>query len=341
MSFLFCIQKALFGSPSYEELLKKLPQETYQNVIINGKIIKSGVKDHKTLEGLINDLASKYERPFTMLDLRGEQGYFCLKTASKYKCSAIMIEGRKNNCLPEICGLNNQLDNLIVLEKFLTPLDLKMLGKCEHFDIVLAPNIIHHFKDDWQEATEYILTLGDYIFIETPPSDCYTVSNKQNLADIEDYLRNHPSGKIIGQTPRYGNPAQTGPNQKFSNIYLFSMRKNILQKPFWNASINRYYTIVSNFKNKLLLKPRYDNELIPWKSGINLWTFTKLNGVYPTKQMLKEEIKKQFSAYSHADFTPWNMLIQGNKIEFINKPNETFIATNDSYERCLQILGLI
>ena len=49
--------------------------------------------------------------------------------------------------------------------------DLQKLSECEHFDVVLALNIIHWFPSEWMKIADAILAMGDNIIIETPPQE--------------------------------------------------------------------------------------------------------------------------------------------------------------------------
>ena len=68
--------------------------------------------------------------------------------------------------------------------------DLKRFGECEHFDVILAWDIFHYFKTEWQKAIDILLTFGDYIIIESPSTD--NVDKKR----IEQYLK-HKQGAIF------------------------------------------------------------------------------------------------------------------------------------------------
>lgn len=321
-----------------DNLLNALPQTVYQDVLINGETIKEGVKHCQVSEKIIYELLDKYERPFTVLDIGASEGYFSIKIAGKYDCVCTMIEGDSKNQLPLVAQLNTNLNNLIVLEKQITAEELEKLCTCEHFDVVIAFNVLHHFKDKWKKAAKAILNLGDYIFIETPPSDCRVAANKDIIPLINEYLKTRPEGSIIGKTPRYGREGKHDANQKYSNIFQFSMHKNVLQKPTWDSYFNRYYGIASNFKEKFLLKPREEKMYIPWIPGINLWTFKHLNGVFPQNDLIKKEIKR-LSSYHHGDFFPWNMIVQGKTIELIDWDDNKDFPSDDGYEKCISILG--
>jgi len=316
-----------------DHFLSIVRKEVYQDILVDGVTIKNGVKDCEIRYPYIKSILDNYKRPVTMLDIGASEGYFSLRVAGEYDSTCVMIEGDKTLLLPQICKLNKSLNNVVVLEKFITPNDLKELGECEHFDLVIAFNVIHQMKDAWKETIDYLMTLGDHILIETPPIGCRTAANKELLPLIEAYLSQHKHGKIIGKVPRYGRPGMPGPDQKYSNLYLFQMHKNVLPKPTWGSPNLRYYALNSNFLEKTLYKPRI-KKTINWMKGINLWTFKNMNGVYPAKDIIHQEIKR-LSAFPHCDFLPWNMIMQGNNLELIDWEDNNAPEYMHNYDACL------
>ena len=299
------------------EFLSIVRPEVYQDIVVDGVTIKQGVKDCQIRYQNIKNILDNYKRPFTVLDLGASEGYFSLRIAAEYPhATCVMLEGDKTLLLPQICQLNKNLTNVVVLQKFFTPQDLKELGECEHFDLVLAFNIVHQLGDAWKETIDQLLTLGDHILVETPPPGCRTSAHKDNLPLIDAYLLQNKNGNVVAQVPRYGNPGNHSPDQRYSNVHLFEMHKNILPKPTWGSPNIRFYPVNSNFTEKTIYKPRI-NKTIEWKKGINLWTFKNLNGVYPTDDIIHEEIER-LATFQHNDFMPWNIIIQGKHLELID-----------------------
>lgn len=342
MKFKYIIILSLFWAHeqqaelNLEHFLETMKPEIYQDILINGAIVKEGVKNCDKREPYIDDLLNKYERPFTVLDIGSSQGYFSIKIAINYPhAHCVMIEGDATNKLPQICELNSSLHNLVVLEKFITVEELRELGQCEHFDVVLAFNVIHHFKGRWQEAIDALLTLGDNILIETPPIGCHTAANSSIIPLIVQYLDEHTPAQVIGKVPRYGRLGLPGPDQKYANLYLAQMHKNVLPKSTWGTSHLRYYAIHSTFAEKTLFKPRI-NKIITWKPGINLWTFKYLNGVYPYRSHINQEIQR-LAKLPHGDFVPWNMIVQGDHLELIDWDDNNFPEGINNADLCWQL----
>lgn len=254
---------------------------------------------------IIKKILDTYQRPFTVLDIGAGDGSLSLRIASEYSNSTcVMIEGDRKFLLPQLCTLHKQLNNIIVLEKNIEPSDLVELASCEHFDLVIACNVIQNSKGHAKEIIDALLMLGDHIIIETPL--------------LKEYLVHNKYGKALDCA---------------SDIYLFQMHKNILTKPTWGSPNLRFYAINSTFKEKTIYKPRI-NKTIPWKPGINLWTFKQMNGVYPKKEIIHDEIKR-LSAFPHLDFLPWNMIIQGHTIELIDWDDNNAPHYMHNYQACL------
>jgi len=317
VGFLIAAESEKTTQAEIDQFLSIVRKEVYQDILVDGVTIKEGVKDCEIRYSNIKKILDNYKRPFTVLDIGASEGYFSLRIAAEYPNSTVvMLEGDSTLLLPHICQLNKRLKNIVVLEKFITPKDLKELGECEHFDLVLSFNVMHQMKDLWKESIDNLLTLGDHVLIETPPPGCHTSANKDNLPLIEAYLAQDKRGTVVAQVPRYGRPGLSTPDQKYSNVYLFQMHKNVLPKPTWGSPNIRFYPITSTWETKTLYKPRI-NKTIDWKPGINLWTFKHMCGVYPSQNVIHQEVNR-LAAFSHGDFVPWNMIVQGSNLELID-----------------------
>lgn len=289
----------------------------YQDIIINNAILTHGSQECASRYAAIVPLLQKYQRPITILDVGASQGYFSFRIASEFDATCVMVEGNYAQAngehtadeLERLCHQNNHLKNIILLKKHITADELQILSECEHFDVVLALNVVHHFGPQWKKALNALLNMGDHIIIETPPADDHTAAGNAFIKDILQYLQTK-NGTLLGRFPR--------PTNKTLNDYMFHFMpmRNYLQRIHWNNGLpeNRWsdYSIQSSFVTKTLYK-RHENVTVPWHKGINLLTFTMLNGVYPSKQNICDMLSKLI-AITHNDFKIWNLIIQGHNI---------------------------
>ena len=303
--------------------ITKYGHEQYQDIIVDNVVVKRAIGHHNSEARyeIIRQVLTKYRRPFTMLDIGASQGYFSFRAAHDYDCVCVMIEG--NNAeypkvgtqLLDLCKANDSLGNIILLNKRIIPEDLRTLGECENFCVVLALNIIHWFGPRWKDVADLILGLGDNIIIETPPEE-QKASHEQNQVRraIEEYLI-LKNAKIIGNVPRH-----TSDKVK-ANIYLLESEKKHLKRTHWLAPETIYpYLVTSNYEKKTITKwpPHAINmKVSDWKPGINLVTFLMYNGAYPKRKKIKAFVN-DIQDFAHNDWTVNNMILQGDRLVLID-----------------------
>jgi hypothetical protein len=311
--------------------IAQLGHEQYQDIIINGKVVQQATHNHKDCESryqILKSVLECYNRPFTMIDIGASQGYYSFRAAYDYKDSSfVMIEGNNEHYpligtqLLDLCKENSALDNIIFLNKPIELADLQRLQECEHFDVIVAFNIIHWFKDSWKEIADAILNLGDTVVIETPPQET-GVSDDQNRLrlHIEEYLISK-GAEVLGHVKRHTSDA-------ISTIYLVQRHKQYLERKSWLSPklSGKTHRIYSDFNQKKLHKkviyPENTYQMVDWMPGINLITFKMYRGAYPTYSMLVPALDIMKND-PHTDCTINNMIVQGNHIILIDYDDPT------------------
>ena len=298
-------------------------QAHYQDILINNTVVGYGSRECAERYAVIKKFLNNYTRPFTILDLGASQGYFSFKIAEDFKdasqkATCVMIEGNYNtqqndekiaDQLEELCKKNSNLDSLILLKKNITAQELEILSECEHIDVVLALNVVHHFGPDWKRVVDALLAMGDHIIIQTPPAHDTQAAGQAYIKAIEEYLESK-QGVIIGRFPRQTN------TKMLDKMFLFSPYKKHLKRIHWanGLPVERYqdYCIESNFDKKLLHK-KHTSIIRPWHRGINLLTYKMLNGVFPEHSVIKEQLG-MLEHIDHNDLKIWNIIIQGKSL---------------------------
>jgi len=103
-------------------------------------------------------------------------------------------------------------------------------------------------------------------------------------------------------------------------LYHFSADQKYLQRKTWLLPrIKDKYVISSSFQSKTLTKPAWPKGVTTssWIPGINLLTFKMCNGIYPSKETLKESLEA-LKDQPHTDWMVNNMVIQGKKIAWVD-----------------------
>ncbi|GAH42709.1 unnamed protein product, partial [marine sediment metagenome] len=104
-----------------------------------------------------------------------------------------------------------------------------MLSECEHFDVVLALRVVHHFKTDpFDQVIDAIVSLGDHTFLELPTAGednvCSKIRIQQELADHDKLLRKYDYRKVNEYSIHVGLGK--------SPIYLIDNPKRKISRPF-------------------------------------------------------------------------------------------------------------
>lgn len=311
----------------------RLPKFPYQDIIINNKVVKIGRgPNSETRYNAISKILSRFRRPITILDIGAAEGYMSLRAAHDFDATCVMVEhpsGESGGFLKELCRLNTDCDNLILLFKLIAAEELQLLSRCEHFDVVIALNVLHHFAlDKWEMAANAILDMADYAIIETPPANDKNACGQKRLPGVIKFLEEH-DGKIIGRARRH-----TSPNL-FANIYLLKGRNKGLGRRGVLNLRGPGYEIHSDLQQRYLVD-KSSKEKLNFPKGINLTTFKTFNGVYPSKRIIKESLDNLRS--SGCSLVPQEIVIQGKNLVSISKNKDPKGYDEDMLKRTRELI---
>jgi hypothetical protein len=246
----------------------------------------------------IQFLLDKYKRPFTFMQLWPDESNLSFMIAQHYNASCLMVESKKADYLLKKC-LSSNLPNIMLCKTNFFLDELRSFGECEHIDVVIVPDITQHFADNFLKALNAMLTFGDYIIIEAPRA-----SNSLYDRVIQEFKK---KGGILIDNDITEN-----------KLYVFKVQKKYLYRGRWNYTKtykHGEYTVESNFIEKKFIKnkPNYPLSITPWHAGINLLTFKKLKGIYPTKKIIQSLLHPLISI-EHNDLHIFNLIIQGKNL---------------------------
>jgi 2-polyprenyl-3-methyl-5-hydroxy-6-metoxy-1,4-benzoquinol methylase len=281
----------------------------YQDIILPNGIVKKGQRDCESRwEVIKKELRKRYDRPISVLDIGANFGYFSFRIQEEFPGSVVtLVESKHAKKLIELCEKTNA-NNTIVLDTLISSEELKQLASCEHFDVVLGLNVIHHIGDV-KISFSAIENMADTIIIETPNPNDEGACGQKNLDII--YKKIIKEYDIIGEFTRHTSSVN-------SPMGIKDIKKTTLEKRYWDSKPYENKILIESSKDEKSFFHIEKNEKRDWIHGINLRTYQYLNGQYPKRNKIAESLKDlDFS--NHEDLNPWNLILSGNNIFSIDK----------------------
>jgi hypothetical protein len=254
---------------------------------------------------LMRPVLDRFTRRFTVLDYgAGIDLNVAPFIAKSYDCVVVAIE--------QDFAKFDQLEGLprfIVLKKRMLGADILRLTSCEHFDVSLGLNILHHLTDDWHLAVTGLLTSMD-TFIQVPSELDVKAPNNHISAAIRDNFR----GAEVGYTAQFpGHPVRP----------LYSMHRSLpqlLDRTHVEAHQGSAETLINgSYDSSNAWFKRNDKGIKQWIPAMNLWNFCLMGGVWPTKQRVLGLLQSfPLPPTHHGDVAPWNFLIDGEQLFLVD-----------------------
>ena len=326
-----------------DKISKKI--DTYNDVRIKGQTISSGYRESEDRYKEIFKFCKKFNRPISVLDLGAAEGYFTFRLSEDFSGVFIAVESDSQRNLLDSCQKNNNR-NILLLEKQMNLKSLKNLKEVQHFDIVLALNIVHHFDEPFQDVIDTLVSMSSFCFFEHPNSlensatkNSHRFKNeKLNLEKFEPQLLNKNESGI-------GNSA----NKKLQrNMWLLKNTKSkTIDRP-WRGT-QKYndefgpdtqIDIKSNF-DEIVIDYSLRDESRPWIQGIDLRTFLENNGVYPTNDDVLNLID-DMKVEDARDLGPHNLILNGHELFAIDQNDKLDpVNTKEKLKSFLEQSGLL
>ena len=341
------------NSDEFKELSKnqKIPQsnissvDTYNDIRINGKTLSLGYRNSEKRYSEIFKFCKKFNRPISVLDLGAAEGYFTFRLAEDFDGVFVAVESNPERKLLELCKKNND-HKVLLLNKQMNLKNLKNIKEVQHFDIVLALNIVHHFDEPFQDVLETLVSMSSFCFLEHPNSlENESTKNSQRLdtekLDLEKFkpilLNKNPSG--------LGNSL----NKKLErNLWLLQNTQSKTIDRGWRGASK--YTEEFGPGNQISIKSNFDeinvdyglrDEKRNWIQGIDLRTFLEYNGVYPTNEKIINLIDN-LKIENAKDLGPHNLILNGECLFLIDQDDKLdAVNTKEKLKDFLKQSGLL
>ena len=341
------------NSDEFKELSKnqKIPQsevssvDTYNDIRINGKTLSLGYRNSEKRYSEIFKFCKKFNRPISVLDLGAAEGYFTFRLAEDFDGVFVAVESNPERKLLELCKKNND-HKVLLLNKQMNLKNLKNIKEVQHFDIVLALNIVHHFDEPFQDVLETLVSMSSFCFLEHPNSlENESTKNSQRLdtekLNLEKFkpilLNKNPSG--LGDSL----------NKKLErNLWLLQNTQSKTIDRGWRGASK--YTEEFGPGNQISIKSNFDeinvdyglrDEQRNWIQGIDLRTFLEYDGVYPTNEKIINLIDN-LKIKNAKDLGPHNLILNGKRLFLIDQNDKLdAVNTKEKLKEFLKQSGLL
>ena len=319
--------------------------DTYNDVRIKGQTISSGYRESEDRYKEIFKFCKKFNRPISVLDLGAAEGYFTFRLSEDFSGVFIAVESDSQRNLLDSCKKNKNR-NILLLEKQMNLNSIKNLKEVQHFDIVLALNIVHHFDEPFQDVIDTLVSMSSFCFFEHPnilensaTKNSHRLKNeKLNLEKFEPQLLNTNESGLGDST-----------NKKLQrNMWLLKNTKSkTIDRP-WRGT-QKYndefgpdtqIDIKSNF-DEIVIDYSLRDESRPWIQGIDLRTFLENNGVYPTNDDILNLID-DMKVEDARDLGPHNLILNGHELFAIDQNDKLDpVNTKEKLKSFLEQSGLL
>ena len=343
----------LRNSDEFKELAKhqKTPEhhttsiDTYNDIRIKGKTISTGYRNSEERYEEIFKFCKQFNRPISVLDLGAAEGYFTFRLAEDFSGVFIAVESNPERKLLELCVKNNN-HKVLLLDKQMNLKNLKNLKEVQHFDIILALNIIHHFDEPFQEVLDTLVSMSSFCFMEHPnPLENDSTKNSQRLEKEKLELDSFEPVLLNKNESGLGNRF----NQKLErNLWLLKNTQSKTIDRGWRGASKydeefgpgNHISINSNFDN-IDVDYGLRDEKRTWIQGIDLRTFLENNGVYPTNDEVLGLINN-LKIDNAKDLGPHNLILNGEGLFPIDQDDKLdAVNTKEKLKDFLKQSGLL
>ena len=319
--------------------------DTYNDIRIKGETISSGYRNSEKRYDKIFEFCKKFNRPISVLDLGAAEGYFTFRLSEDFSGVFVAVENNPQRKLLELC-IKNDNRNIILLDKQMNLKHLKNLKDVQHFDIVLALNIIHHFEEPFQDVLETLVSMSSFCFMEHPNS--LENNSTKNYHRLKSEKLNLEKFK-----PKLLNKIQSGLgnsiNQKLErNLWLLENTQSKTIDRGWRGASKYHKQFGPNTEIKI--KSNFDEisvdyglreEKRNWIHGIDLRTFLENNGVYPTNKEIMHLIDTM-NIDNAKDLGPHNLILNGKQLFPIDQNDKLDdVNTKEKLKAFLKQSGLL
>lgn len=269
--------------------------------------------------GMLRHYLDRFHRRFSVLDLGCGDGQISHAIATHYDASCFLID-RGFNDTPEYATAHYEgVPRITCLKHDMTVDELTRLADCEHFDVVLALNFLHHFGEHWHAASGAVARMGWHVFLQLPRVGVPDVPGHDTMEPLHRFI-GQTGGLLLGETTQY-------PGHLPRPLWLIETSQ-LKSLPFTTMfTADGYAQVPSAFP--MQVKAAHDSirwcrldrgeAWHQWHVGMNLWNLLHLGLVRPATQEMAAELRAvSLPSIPHGDIVLWNFVWDGEVLHLID-----------------------
>jgi hypothetical protein len=149
---------------------------TYQDQWVKGQREGKGYRECAERYGFIKAFCERFEGPFTVCDIGANMCYFGLRLTEDFPQCTVMAFEFDHFEMRQAHLKKNNADRILLFNRKLSLDDAVNLGKCCHFDVVLALSVMHHFVGSFDAWLAALHRLGGSLIAEFATDDSAVVN---------------------------------------------------------------------------------------------------------------------------------------------------------------------
>jgi len=287
----------------------------YQDSWVNGEVVERGERDCAPRYEVIRKVAERFERPFTVLDIGANLGYYSLRLAEDFDCTVLAVEGQVGPYLSTLLN-RNQNQRVLAVNRNMSLHDLRTLADVEHFDLVLGLSVTHHFDASYEEVLTHFRRLGFATILELP-----TEADACGQQSVQDTFI-PGDGEVLAWHKSH----LDGPERP---MVLLHDENRELARSYWGSPIDGCaVTIETTYDTKT---KTVRGETSDWVRGINLETWLRLGPLFPSRDWVVKLLENGRPSKPHGDLKTHNVILQGDAVQVIDWNDPRWSMQPDNY----------
>jgi hypothetical protein len=297
--------------------------EQYQPEWCKGREVSTGVRDCAGRYAAVRQIAERFSRPFTVLDLGANLGYFSMRLAEEFDCTVVAVEDMYGAWLGRLLEANGN-PRVIHLKRAMTLDDLRALAGVEHFDMTLALSVMHHIDGGYENVLAALRGMGGMLVAEiaTERAAAYAGNVRQGYVPADAAVIGEFDSHLGGVRP----------------MFAVWDHKRRLERAYLGTPLDDVEVVIDSDWDT---KRKYQHgQWTDWARGINLRTYLDMGGVWPSRADILRMVEAARPAEPHGDLRAHNTILQGDGVVFVdaNDPRRLVLDDDEMFREMVEEL---